>query len=468
MNPQKILLLQIENFKCIKAFHAEFDANASGELVVLSGENGHGKSSCLDAILSAATGQLPAEPLRHGAEDGTILMKTPDFVFKIRLTQKGQYFELSNPEGAVYKQPRTLLSKFYNAIGFDPLAFAMMKDGERTEALLRVCPVKIDLAVNAKEAKQLYDDRRDANREVDRITKHLASLPEQKQPVQPMVSVVELNTAKNKRLEAHAIRGIDLNTELEKLREQEKGHVTKRQALKDAELALADLLTEHTTNAARITELQVLLEQAEIKQKQLTADLHTAQGKVVEASNVVAVLPDLLPRANEIKAKLNEVCDTADIDAKIAAAEKINAAYEEARQAANARTEAAGQLEDAQAEAKKLDDAYAAKLQEREDALKAAEFPVEGLTIDETGTVRLGGVPFGQASTAQKIKVGVALAAAASPTLRVVTVRDGSLLDTTSMAVLREMAAKHNLQVWVERVQDTSEGAIQIVDGHRE
>ena len=86
-------------------------------------------------------------------------------------------------------------------------------------------------------------------------------------------------------------------------------------------------------------------------------------------------------------------------------------------------------------------------------ARSAAEMPVAGLGFDESG-VTFGGVPFGQASSAEQIRVSLAMAMALNPTLRVIRIMDGSLLDADSMAAIRAAAEEHDVQVWIEVVGD--------------
>ena len=102
--------------------------------------------------------------------------------------------------------------------------------------------------------------------------------------------------------------------------------------------------------------------------------------------------------------------------------------------------------------------------QTKADALAAAEFPVEGLAFDESG-VLYGGVPFSQASSAEQIRVSLAMAMATSPKLRVIRILDGSLLDAENLALIEGMARDNDYQVWIERVGNADEGAVVIEDG---
>ena len=73
--------------------------------------------------------------------------------------------------------------------------------------------------------------------------------------------------------------------------------------------------------------------------------------------------------------------------------------------------------------------------------------------------VTYNGVPFSQASSAEQIRVSLAMAMALNPKLRVVRILDGSLLDADSMRQVAEMATAADYQVWVERVADDSASA---------
>ncbi len=103
------------------------------------------------------------------------------------------------------------------------------------------------------------------------------------------------------------------------------------------------------------------------------------------------------------------------------------------------------------------------------DATKAelvagATFPVPGIGFDENG-VTYNGIPFDQSSTAEQIRVSMAVGLAMNPKLKIVLIRDGSHLDEDSLAQVAQMAEDAAAQVWIERVGDGDEGAIIIEDG---
>ena len=100
----------------------------------------------------------------------------------------------------------------------------------------------------------------------------------------------------------------------------------------------------------------------------------------------------------------------------------------------------------------------------KQDALAGAEFPVDGLGFNEHG-VTFQDVPFEQASSAEQIRVSIAMAISGNPKLRVMRIMDGSLLDDENLGMIAASAAEHDMQVWVERVGTGAEIGVIIEDG---
>lgn len=100
----------------------------------------------------------------------------------------------------------------------------------------------------------------------------------------------------------------------------------------------------------------------------------------------------------------------------------------------------------------------------KEEQLEQAQFPVEGLGLDDDG-VTYGGIPFEQASTSERIRVSVAMGLAMNPKLRVLLIRNGNDLDTDNLELVRQMATEADAQVWIERIDATGDVAVVIEDG---
>jgi hypothetical protein len=105
---------------------------------------------------------------------------------------------------------------------------------------------------------------------------------------------------------------------------------------------------------------------------------------------------------------------------------------------------------------KRLDDITAAKAKQIADA----KYPIQGLGFSSLGTVTFNGIPFEQLSTAQRLKISAAIGFALNPKLRVMLIRDGSVMDENTLAELIKVAEAHDTQLWIERVGKTLDGEL--------
>ena len=101
---------------------------------------------------------------------------------------------------------------------------------------------------------------------------------------------------------------------------------------------------------------------------------------------------------------------------------------------------------------------------QRADLIASAPLPVDGLGFDDDG-VTFNGVPFVQSSAAERLKVSVGMAMALNPELRVICIRDASLLDADSKNALVALAVEHDFQIWYEIVGDGGSVGVVIEDG---
>jgi hypothetical protein len=78
----------------------------------------------------------------------------------------------------------------------------------------------------------------------------------------------------------------------------------------------------------------------------------------------------------------------------------------------------------------------------------------------------LNGHPFVQASDAEQLRASIAIAISMNPQIRVIRVRDGSLLDEDSIKLVAELAEANDCQVWLERVDSSGKIGFVLEDGH--
>jgi len=412
MGPQHIISLQAENVKRIVAVDIKLDEKNPAGAVIIKGENGAGKSSVLDAIVMALRGgdAMLDKPIRDGKDKAQVVLKTQELIVRRKFTQAGSYLEVTNHEGLTYKSPQQLLESMINTIGFDPMEFAELDHKEQAKRLLTVCPTELDLDKNAAEQKALREQRTFVNRDVKRLQANLSSYP-----------------APDPELPTELVSVTALSEEMTKLLEENR----------KAELRANQIATAERT-----------LEQIEQQIKKLTQD----------RDSLTAQLADLRKKASE---PVDYASKIEGIRTQIKNAEATNAKIRQAQQ----RKQVADDLKKVEEKSTDFEKQITALVEAREAALKSVKFPVAGLGIDAEGNVVFNGNPLKQCSSAEQIRVGIALAAAANPKMKVAFIRHGSLLDNKSLKMVIDNAVEHGMQVWIERVDDSSPTAIEITEG---
>lgn len=410
--PLRVVRLEAENFKRLKA--VEITPDPASSTVTIAGRNAQGKSSVIDAIwaalsnASAAKGTGTVRPIRDGETSATVTVDLGDIVVTRVWRGEKTTLTVANADGAKYSSPQRMLDELIGRLSFDPLAFAGLPPKQQQAELLGLVELPFDPTLLGEQRASTFSDRT----EVGRLVKQLRG-----------------------QLDGFAAFPVDTPTEFVSVRELlaeldgARAAVRERQEAERRVDASADdvVRAERTVQAARQA-LADAEEELDVVRKD-----HALQ---VEDAKLVA---ERTRRGDDVDA----------IRERIDNAESINAAVrqlQERDRVAGALADAEKRYEDLTAEIARLD-------QERADGLAQAEFPVDGLGFDDSG-VTYQGVPFAQASAAEQLRVSVAIAMALNPTVRVIRIADGSLLDSENVALIGEMAADRGYQVWLETVRD--------------
>ncbi|MBN1612511.1 MAG: hypothetical protein JW940_38125 [Polyangiaceae bacterium] len=83
--------------------------------------------------------------------------------------------------------------------------------------------------------------------------------------------------------------------------------------------------------------------------------------------------------------------------------------------------------------------------------------PASGITYN--------GLPFSQASHAERVRISAAIGLALHPELRVLLIRDAEKLNERGVGLMAELAEEHDAQLWLERPGHQDPGAVVIEDG---
>jgi DNA repair exonuclease SbcCD ATPase subunit len=425
----KIISLTAENVKRIKVA----EITPASNVVVIAGKNGQGKTSILDSImwLLAGTASVQGRPLRDGATKGRITGKLGDgtkveLIVERRFTTtngKGEIW-VESADGARHRSPQTILDALIGELSFDPTEFTRMKPADQLNELRRLVKLDVDVDLldrqNAGDAARRTDVNRDAKAKRAQISAIAVPADTPAEPVDESALLDKIT------------KGADANTELEKRKQRREQVVNDAKALRKA---AADLFAEAEDLRKKVASM---MEQAGLKN--IAADELDAKLAAAEP----------LPEPVNLQALRAELDAAKGINRSVTAASQRKALLQEAEA-----------LEKQSAD---LTAAMEARTAAKAAAIKAAKMPIDGLSFGD-GQVLFNSVPFDQASDAQQIQVSMAIAMAANPKLRVIRVRNGSLLDDDAMGMLNGIAAANDFQVWVEKVDSSGKVGIVIEDG---
>lgn len=195
----------------------------------------------------------------------------------------------------------------------------------------------------------------------------------------------------------------------------------------------------------------------EIIMKQCALEIEVKELAVLK-KRVVLITKSIKSKEDTISSM--EKMDSESIKARMDKAEQMNSQVRENRMY----NEVDAQVSDLRKKSLALSDRIVYLVDKKDKLLAKAKFPIKGLAIDEDG-VTFQDIPFVQCSSAQRIRVSVAIGLAMNPKLRILLIREGSLLDQKNLAVIAKMAEKSDAQIWIERVSKGKECQVIIQDG---
>ena len=432
----RILNLKVENIQKVQAV----EVTPEGDIVVIAGRNDQGKSSVLDAIWYALGGKEthPKKPIREGQTSARVEVDLGELIAIRTWTENGTYIHVRNREGADYKSPQSILDELVGKVTLDPREFSKMKNAERCETLISCANIGEALEELELQRSSAYEQRTEVNRRVGNLKGSLAGItpPEDDVPTEE-VSIAELGRQMDEAVTTH--------------------EDYKRLTGSVDNIAMQ---IETTTSSARATKQEIVSLRSQIAEIE-----HRIEDKQKQGEEYVEHLGELRrSKATLEDERSNKQAELPDLDAirnSVLTTEEVNRTVREAIRY----KEASDLLSNAEAEATELTQQLNRLAEEKIRTLSEADYPIEGLLIDAESNVLYEGLPFDQLSTSKQLQVSMNIVMAVNPTLRVLQIRDGSLLDSESMETVRQMAAEHDFQIWIEVVDETGNAGIQIEDG---
>lgn len=441
----RIVYLQAENVKRLKAVRIRPDKT----LVRIEGQNAAGKSSVLDAIAAALGGGKwnPDKPIREGTRKAKVLIDLDEIVVERRWTATGTYLGITSKSGATLPSPQAVLDKLMGDLTFDPLGFIQMKPADQVSQLKRLAGLDFD-ELDAQRAA-LFTDRTNVNRDgkaADARVGTPANKPQSLEPIDTSKLAADYSAALEHNRKRDAMLQLATNAE------SEIGYAAQRS--NDIATQIAECDAQHKRRCDDLQEqLRAAEGQYETRCLQLQEHLCEAQSQEKQHIDNSARLKGEVDAVKPIEvANLGDQMEHAKgLNEAIAAHQE----YERRRKEADLLAASAAELTE---KIEALDT-------QKQETLAAAKFPVDGLTFDADG-VSFKGIPLTQASSAEQLRIGVAIGLAQKPRARIMLCRNGSLLDNDSLQQLHDIAEEFDAQVFVERVaEEASPNAVFIEDG---
>jgi energy-coupling factor transporter ATP-binding protein EcfA2 len=412
----RIITLQAENFKKLIAI----DITPTKDLNEITGPNGAGKSSLIDCIpaLTGGASEVPGMPIRIGEEKGKMRMAIGEGDDRIEywisktFTKKNLkgILKIEDASGnAINESPQSFLDKIRSRISFDPLDLIEKTDkNELKKILFNVLGINLD-ELDKKE-KDLRQQRESVGRDMKKA--------------EAVYKAIEYYPA---------IKGTE-EVKISELSQKLTKAMNWNQDIKNRESANEKLKNAGVATRGKIEDIKEKIANLQTEMGHLEILLANQKKEFVAEREAIAEL---------------EPIDISAINAEIQSIEITNSKI----RANVSRKKAQAEFDDA----KSTYDTFTANIEsianERAAILKNAEWPIPGFSYSE-GELFYNDIPLDQVSDGDRLRVGLGIAMAQKPELRVIWTRRGSLIDSKNRAIIKEMIKDKKFQMFFEGVAE--------------
>lgn len=398
----KVKKIIVDNLKNIE--HIEMEANSTINFV--AGNNGSGKTTLIESIFQAMDLKNYAKQadawklIKKDQDDASIKLHLQYNDMEVIVTrsfdkESGTKLKITTADGGSF--PASFVSDWLWDFTIDPLAFSRMKPSEQIDVLKSIA------GINTDEIDQQIQDTYDERRLASRTERELRAIVEKHADVEEVATKQSVS---------------DLASE----RQEIMDHNAKIQEAKNNIQRSNTVIDEETQEIARMEQL--------IKEKK--ERIEKAKAYIKDQEPIASL--ELKP-TDEIDAKI------ADIEANNEKAQKWESYQRQIRL-----------HEESKLKAEWLDEKIEDLRSKKRLMFQEAGLPIDGLDFDDDGNILINNIPFAQYSSAEQIKISTELATHDKPELKVLYIKDGSLLDDESMDIITKIANDRDYQIFVEIV----------------
>ena len=465
----KILELVAQDFKPLRAV----EITPKGNMVMITGKNGQGKTSTLEAALFGLIGvkALPNDAVRKGAKGMKVTLKiggtngSGPLEFKvIRTLAEGAAlptFKLEMIKGIQNATPQKFLDSIFDARSIDPEEFMRMSSEDQVLKLREMARVETD----DKFTEVSFDKRTG-----EKITREMTSFE--------AIDAANAQDYKdrgdlNKEAKALAAQ-IDAMAELAGLPKEKLDEKTVLRQLNNAgeeNRKAQEVFKAKQDLARKVADARKEFEEGESQAKQLVRTIGDLELKLKEAKHALQVrgadnkaLGKLLVEAENAyqAAPVGEPIDVTALTVELQSIQRTNRAIEQrdAKRALEAQLDAKQKA--AQALTRKMEQREEKKLR----AISKAKIPIEGIGFNDSMTqVLYNGLPLKSEGEAGQLRISALIAMKNNPQLHDIFIQHGEAIDEDGMKVLVDLAEENDFRIWISKVDSSGKVGIVLEDG---
>jgi hypothetical protein len=385
-------------------------------IVLFGGENGHGKTRSIESLLMAICGKSgmdwPDVELAEEDREGWVKLKLSGdtelhdlegFTVELQLKKRRgkpvlERFRVLDSAGDEAASPREFLQRLYSLRALDPRALEKAKPAERVKLIKEL--VGLDFTELDGERDVAYKKRTEVNRDNKMLQGRRMGIEFPDDTPDKPISVVALVDQKDRAM-AHN-RAID----------------------QDAR-ALKSMQDNDTKLDEEIAKLEQRLVSLKAAKANYVIDIAKQQAVVDQAVKIdVTVIQEAIENSEIVNRDVAKKVEAVRLDREMHTLE---------------------------VESQKLTDKIQRIDNEKQRRLEDAKWPLPNMSLDDSG-VLLDGLPFEQASAAQRLIASVKVGMALNPKLKLFVSKDGNDLDNKTLVMLDEMMKENGYQMILEFV----------------
>lgn len=428
-----------------------------GAVTVISGGNGTGKTSVMEAIKSVVNGGSDATLVRKGQEAGEVVILLDNGMeIRKRIGQSRSPVTVKNGEGQKLPEPQSVIAQLMDSVSANPVAFLTAPAAKRAEMLLDILPWAVTeqdlidcgcqpwmkdlsgpmrLDVIDQLRKRVYDDRTGLNRVVKEQRAAAAALTSST-PEGTQESVAAELASVDAELSRKTVQIATANAELRTAIERKRN----------------ELGAEYRAGIEGIRQqFGSVIEDLERKLAEVRREMAAAEAELQRiGSEVLAEATEELRKATSDAVAQLEVDALAFSNRKSLLAERLTA-HTRAAEALRIAKQSEDKATDAERQSEK-----ASRVIDALDALKQkalANLPIPGAEVRD-GDIFIGGINFDRLNSSKRVGIALRVAKLLAGEVGLVAVDNLECLDPNTFAAFERSAVKSGLQFIVTRVTE--------------